>query len=199
MYKALIRINESNNPVHIDFTTDDDNYNLSWQMSYQWTELWSIDGSLGYRRLDSERTDTIGNVTTDRSSGASYNFSATRTGELNNVTVELSKQLSPSSDGNVSEYERIAVLWGRQLSEQWSLNLSTSYQESTSASTNDDTKRKNLDFSPSLNWRFSPIMSLNLGYTFRKQEQEGSINQDVESNGLSVSLNYNWDGIRVSR
>ncbi len=183
----------------IDYTSDDDNYNLSWQMTYQWSELWLIDGSVGYRRLDSERTDLLGNTTSDQSSGISYNIDITHEGELNTISLALSKQLSPSSDGDVSEQERIGVVWTRLLSEQWSFNLSTSYQESTSTSNDDDTNRENLDFSPSFSWQFSPTMNLNLGYSYRKQKQDGAINQNVDSNSVSLSLNYNWDGIRVSR
>lgn len=180
-------------------SSDDDNYNISVTTNYQLSEVWTVNGSVGYRRLNSTRRDLMGNETDTSSTGSSYEFSSQYADGKNNYSVDLSKQLSPSSSGEVNEQERIGGGWSRQLSERLSSNMTISYQETDSASGDDQSKRKNLDFSPSLQWRLSSNMSLDFKYGYRQQKVSGSSGKDVDSNSFSVNVNYDWDGIRVSR
>jgi hypothetical protein len=179
-------------------STDDDNYNLSTFFTYNWSELWEVTGNLGARKLNSERTSTVTGLTdSDNGTGSTLGFSAIRTDDVNTYTVGLSRDLSPSGTGDVNESDRINASWSRNLSDRLTANVVASYQESTSALDDSKEKRENINFSPSLNWQFERNLSLNFSYTYRKQTQESGSSAD--SNAVSVTLNYNWDGIRLSR
>jgi predicted porin len=183
-------------------SSDDDNYNVSVTSNYQLSEVWGLNASVGFRRLDSTRMDAFGNKSNTTSSGSSYQISSQYTDGKNSYSVDLSKQLSPSSTGQVNEQQRIGGSWSRPLTEKLSSNITLGYQETESAASlsgNNQSKRKNLDFSPSLQWRVSSNMSLNFKYGYRQQKEDGPSGKDVDSNSFSVNFNYDWDGIRVSR
>lgn len=180
------------------FTSDDDSYNLSATMSYDFSELWEINGQVGIRKFESEQTSNLGAVMRDNSTGSSFNFEAIRRSELDTVTIAVLKQLSPSSSGDVNEQERISLAWSRQLSETVTSKVTGSYQETTSALDDTNEKRENIYISPSLIWQFEPDMGLEFAYNYRQQKQSAQ-NEDVNSNAVFVTLIYDWDGIRASR
>lgn len=179
-------------------SSENDNYNLSLTANYQWTERWQVNGQLGMRHLKSEQTDSLGNKETNTSSGSSFNFTASRLGEIDSLTIGVSRALSPSSSGDVNEQTGLNVTWSRDLSETLTANISTRYQETTSASDDGNEKRENITFSPSLRWQFERNMGLNLSYNYRQQKE--SDQDDVDSNAIMLTLTYDWDeGLRASR
>ena len=181
------------------FSNDDDSYNFALTLDYQLSELWSLEGNLGYRILNTERKGNFGTMSRDRSTGSSFSLLTIHEDELNTMSLELSKELSPSSEGNVNEQERIAVSWSRELSERWRSGVTASYQETISATNNNSNNRKNLDFSPSLRWQFASNMGIDFKYHYRRQQTASITNGDVDSNSISVTLDYDWDGIKASR
>jgi len=182
----------------LTLTTDDDNYSLSTSFSYAWSELWNVAGAIGLRRLNTERRVLLTGITdSDESTGSTLDFSAIRTDDINVYTIALSRSLSPSGTGEVNEIDRVSASWSHHLSDRLTANLATSYQESISVLEGNNEKRENINFSPSLRWQLEENMSLNFSYNYRKQTQQSGSSAD--SNAVSVTLNYNWDGIRVSR
>ncbi len=181
----------------VNSSSENDNYNLSLTAGYQWSETWQFSGQVGVRQLKSEQT-SFGVTDKNNSSGSSFNFSASHQTELDNITVSISRALSPSSSGDVNEQQGLTVNWSRQLADTLTANLSASYQETTSASedSNDD-KRENISFSPSLRWQFERNLGLNLTYNYREQKETDQA--DVDGNAVSLTLIYDWDGIRASR
>lgn len=180
-------------------SSDDDNYNVSLTSSYQISEIWSANASLGFRRLESTITNLVGEKNTINSTGSTYQISSQYSDGNNNYSVDLSRQVSPGGVGQVIEQERLGGNWSRQLSERLSSNLSIGYQITENASGDQQFKRKNLDFSPSLRWQLSSRMQLDFRYDYRQQKLTGPIEIDANSNSFSVNLNYDWDGIRASR
>jgi hypothetical protein len=180
------------------FSTDDDSYNVSTYLSYQLSEVWGIEGNIGVRRLKNERTSTNGMIVRGTSTGSTFDITSNYSRELDDISLNYSKQLSPSSSGEVNEQERISATWSHKLSEALSANIVASYQESTSASDEfDDEKRENINFSPSLRWQVDAKLGLNFGYAYRQQKRTNA--SDVDSNAVTVALTYDWDGYRVSR
>ncbi len=178
--------------------TDDDNYNLSTSMTYALSELWSLTGNVGARKLNSERTSTLTGITNnDTSTGSTFGFSAIRTDDINSYTLDLSRDVSPSGTGDVNESDRISASWSHHISERLTANVLASYQETTSALDDSSEKRKNINFSPSLSWQLERNLRLNFRYNYRKQSQD--LGSSADSNAVSVTLNYDWDGIRISR
>ncbi len=182
----------------LTLSSDDNNYNVSTTVTYKLSELWQLNGSVGIRKLNSHRTDNFGVTENNSSSGSAFDFSANRTTELGSLSMGLSRSLSPSSDGNVNEQDRINANWSKKLTEQLSTNLSASYQQSTSATADSSSKRENINFSPSIKWQFERNLGLNLAYNYRQQKQSIA-NTNVSSNAVMMTLIYDWDGIRVSR
>lgn len=182
----------------IILSTDDDSYNLSTSFTYNWSELWAITGNVGARKLNSDRTSVGTEISdSDTSTGSTFGFSAIRTDDINTYTVDLSRDLSPSGTGDVNESDRISSSWAHHISERLSAKVVASYQETTSALDDSSEKRENIHFSPSLRWQLERNLNVNFEYTYRKQTQESG--RSADSNAVSVTLNYDWDGIRVSR
>jgi len=178
-------------------SSENDNYNLSLTATYQWSETWQINGRVGARYLKSEQTNSLGVKESNSSAGSSFNFTASRQGEIDSLTIGVSRELSPSSSGDVNEQTGLNITWSRDLSETLTANISGRYQETTSADDDGNDKRENINFSPSLRWQLERNMGLNLSYNYRQQKR--SDQDDVDSNALMLTLNYDWDGLRASR
>lgn len=182
----------------LTFTTDDDSYNVSASASYQLSEVWSVEGDIGFRRLDTERTSNLGVVTKDDSNGSTFNVSTSYGKERDSVIVNYTKQLSPSSSGVVNEQESVRLEWSRKLSEQLTAKLIASYRETRTASEqSSDNKRENINLSPSIRWQVDANWNVNLGYHYKEQKRDTA--KDVDSNAVLMTVTYDWDGLRVSR
>jgi len=178
-------------------STDDDNYNLSTTFDYKLTELWNLNGRVGVRKLNSERT-VFGLTESDSSSGASFDVSAKRNRELDSFSIALSRALIPSSTGDVNEQDSINLSYSRELSQYITASISGSYRETTSALDEGSEKRENINFSPAIKWQFEQNLGLKLSYNYRQQKRSDD-DIDVKSNAVFVTLLYDWDGIRASR
>ncbi len=194
---ATIANYKSDNALNL--STDDDDYSLSTTFNYSWTELWDIGGSIGIRRLESERTTiTTGLTESDNSTGSTFALSVMRTDDIDSYAFSLSRALTPSGTGDINESDRVSATWSRNFSDRLTANVVASYQQTTSVGLeNFSEDRENINFSSSLRWQLESNLSLNFGYSYRKQSQDSRSSTD--SNTVGVTLNYNWDGIRISR
>ena len=180
------------------FTSDDDNYNLSSSIRYDYSELWNIGGNVGIRKLNSKQTDNLGVTDSNSSSGLSLDINASRTTELDTMSFGISRAVLPSNTGDVNETDRISFSWSRKITETISTSFNSSYQQTTSAIEENNQERENLNISPAINWQFERNLGLNLAYKYR-QQKESELSTNVSSNSLSLTLNYDWDGLRASR
>ena len=182
----------------LSLSTDDDIYNLSSTFNYLVTELWSLNGQVGVRKLNSEQTTVSGFKEDNTSSGTSFDITARRAGELDDFSVALSRALTPSSSGEVNEQDRINFQYSRKLTETLSANVNASYQQSTSALQDSNDEREYITVSPSIKWQFERNLGLTIGYNHRQQKrsEEGT---DAKSNAVFMTLLYDWDGLRTSR
>ena len=178
--------------------TDDDTYNFSVTTSYDLSEIWAINGSVGVRELSSERTGDFGVVNSNTSTGSSLDLTISYKKNQDTASISLSQSVSPSNSGDVNEQEKIRASWSRDLTENISATIIASFQTTESAIDDGNDKRENISVSPSINWMFSPEATLGLSYNYR-QQKESEADTDAVSNALMFTLNYNWDGFRVSR
>lgn len=179
-------------------STDDDSYNLSTYLGYQLSQVWFIDANVGYRRLNTKTKQNSGTTETGSSTGSTFDLSTTYEQEVDTVSLRYTKQLSPSSSGAVNEQDSVILDWSHALSEYLTANLSASYRETRTASEQlADEKRENINISPSLRWQLDSKLGIDFGYHFKQQKRDDS--RDTESNAVSVTVIYDWDGYRMSR
>lgn len=174
-----------------------DTYNFAVTSSYLLSEKWSLSGQFGYRTLENERTPLLGPKLTDKSSGTLFNLATNYVGEINSVSLSVSRSLTPSGEGNVNEQDKIGLTWNRKFSETLSLNIDTSYQESQSVDSFNTTDREYLQFSPSMSWKLQEQLSLRFGYQYR--EQKSTDRPSADSNMVFLTVGYDWNGLRFSR
>lgn len=179
-------------------STENTNYNLSTSLNYELSELWSMGGNIGVRRSESKQKNSLGITSNNNGSGLSFNLSASRQTETDTLSMSTSRSVSASSSGGVNETTLLSLSWSRELSEKVTSSMAVSYQLTTSATDQSDDKRENFNFSPAIQWRLDPNLGLNFAYNFRQQKQSNG-GSDASGNGLTITLNYDWDGIRVSR
>lgn len=189
---------DNNKSTGLINTSDDDTYNISLTSHYNVSQIWAMNGSVGYRLLNSQQTDGFGFKETTRDTGPSLDLTISYKGALDTASIALSRSISPSSIGQVNEQDKISLSWSRALSERLSVSMIGSYQTTTSAIDNGDDKRENINISPSISWKLSPDASVGLSYKFR-QQKESLENSDASSQAVMLTLNYDWDGFRASR
>jgi len=180
--------------------TNDDIYSIQLMSAYDLSDTWNMRGSLGLRQLQSEQTDLAGLVTINKDNGQSLGLDISYSGELNSANAGLSRSMSPSSSGDVNEVDRVNLNLSRKLSEELSINIQASYQVTALVSGDNNDKRKNMSLSSSINWQFSREVDLLVLYNYRQQKVSTlNVDTNANSNAIMLVLNYNWEGIRVSR
>jgi|TARA_R110002096_G_scaffold25917_5_gene80576 hypothetical protein len=178
--------------------TDDDSYNISFTSMYNISEIWAINGRIGLRQVNSEKTGTLGDIDKSSDVGSSLDFSVSYSHDVDTANFSIARSISPSSTGEINEHDTIDLSLSRQLSETLTASISSSYQETRSAFDNLSDNRKYFSVTPSLNWNFRHNTSLGLSYRYRNQK-ESFDGTNADSNTLMLTLNYNWDGLHVSR
>lgn len=178
--------------------TDDDTYNVSMTSAYNLSEIWTINGSVGRRQLDSRQTDIFGVTTEATNTGSSLSINASYQTDVDQASLSLSRSISPSSTGDVNEQDKISMDWRRSLSETLTAGMSGSFQTTRSALDTGSDERENINLSPSINWAYSPDSTLSLSYNYR-QQKESIVDTNVSSHTIMLTFNYDWHGINVSR
>ncbi|WP_330110250.1 hypothetical protein [Methylophaga thalassica] len=174
-----------------------DSYSLGLTSEYQLSELWSVNGLLGARYLDSENNPVIGSKTSDQSTGLNYSISTTREDELNSYSLSVSRSLLPSSEGDVNQQDAYTATYRRNLTEKLTGSFTATYRLYKSADDLNSQETKYLDISPSLNWKLAQDWALIFSYKYRSIDETDGKN--VDSNAIFVNIDYNWNGIRFSR
>jgi OMPG-porin 1 family len=188
--------------VQSDFAFDSVGINLS--NFYSLSENWKLDGTIGGRHTESESNGTSGS-----SIGFLANATLTYTAESYSSSIFFNRSLSPSSQGNLQELTGVGLNFDYKIADNLTANFNTSYQQSTqinSTNQGDNQKaRKNISIQPSINWQLSPDWTFSGSYRYRSQNRSvsGDVNSpntaDADSNLFMLSINYNWQGLSISR
>jgi OMPG-porin 1 family len=180
-----------------------DSVGLNLTNSYAWSENWKLDGTVGVRHTDSE----IDSIKSD-SMGFLADINLNYTGENYSSGVYFNRSLTPSFQGQLQEQTSVGLHFSYKIAERLTARLSTGYQESTLVNSNDQngqSSRENLTVNPALSYQLSPEWTLSGSYRYRTQNRAldnttiDTTNQDVESNLFLLSINYNWQGLSISR
>lgn len=210
----------SHSRVRYDNASDLESKTDSLQLgaTYEITETWKVNGSVGSRRTRSSETLPIAVerpgfeilypdvydiefVPRDsESSGLVYNASIDRKFETGRVTVSAMSAVTPSAIGTDTESTQIDLRGIRDFTAQLSAALAVNYYRSEAVG--GAVSRANTDrfrVSPSVNWRLDRDLILSAGYVFTRVERGTTSTGDADSNAVYVSLGYAWPRIAVSR
>ncbi|MCK4493950.1 MAG: hypothetical protein KAU26_07825, partial [Methylococcales bacterium] len=110
------------------------------------------------------------------------------------------RSLVPSAQGNLNEQDRLTLDMYYTFTQRLSSSFSASYQRSQSiaSGSNEMAIRENIMFSPTLNWAITPEWKLSMSYRYQLQSRE---HREIvtDSNASMLNINYNWQGLSISR
>ena len=175
-------------------------YGLNFSTAYLWSEKWGVNGSAGIQKTESEIGTLLGFVQKSSSLGFLTNSNVSYKGESISTQFYVNSSLVPSSQGQLQQQIGVGLNINDKITEKISADFSTASQLSKSAtsSINDQPTRHNINVRPSLNWNMTPDWTLSGSYRYRIQlsdDQDGA----VDSNLFMLSVNYNWQGLSLSR
>jgi hypothetical protein len=85
------------------------------------------------------------------------------------------------------------------------VDFNVNYVESTQVNNINDTTRENITFQPAIRWEMTPEWSISGSYRYRSQDTNqddfGNLtsNNSAESHLMMLTINYNWQGLSISR
>jgi len=179
--------------------TSSNTYGANLSSTYEWSENLQFSSTLGIRATESKnisgnRLEKYNNI------GFLSNTAINYKGENYSANFKLSRSLIPSSNGQLSEQNRLSLNFNYEITENLSTGIFGSYQNSISASSNSNVngKRENISVKPSINWKMSRDWKVSASYRYRQQNRGGE-NKATSSNLFMLSINYNWQGLAVAR
>ncbi|NOU22352.1 MAG: hypothetical protein HOO93_11300 [Methyloglobulus sp.] len=187
--------------------TSFDSVGINYSNVYEWSENWNLLGTVGIRHTESNSNGN-GNGNGNGNKSSSFGFLAdvgvNYSGENFSSGLHLSRSLNPSSQGQLQEQTSIGLNFSYRIIERLSTSFAANYQESTLVNSISSSARKNIVIQPSISWQLTPELAL--GGSYRYRFQDGSTNNSIivangvaESNLFMLTLNYNWQGFKLSR
>jgi len=186
--------------------SESNSYGINLTSSYQLSEEWQFNGTIGGRITDTN-IDTViipGLLTAtnqDTSAGFLTDIGVHYKGESLSSNFGLSRSLVPSGQGQLTEQTLISLDFLYQITERLSSGLTTSYRETDSVSGINGgfgQSRTNIWVSPNINWELTQDWLLSASYAYRNQDRKNP-DRTADSNIFMLTINYNWPGLSISR
>jgi hypothetical protein len=178
-----------------------DSVGVNFSNEYKLSERWNLVGTIGGRHSQS----TNGGVSSS-SFGFLADTSATYTGENYSAGFSFSRSLAPSYQGFLQEITSFGVNYSYQISDNLTSSFGAGYQESTRVNASGQSDRKNIYLDPSISWHFLPEWTLRGSYQYRTQNRSSDnvatsspTSTATDANLFMLSINYNWQGLKLSR
>jgi hypothetical protein len=182
-----------------------DNFGINFSNTYMIADNWKLSAVVGGRYTESD----IGGVTST-SFGFLADASVNYTGENYTAGLHFMRGLIPSSFGQLQEQTSVGLNFNYKILEKLSSNLNFNYQESTLVNDGSGAtivssigNRTSFVIEPSVSWQFARDWSLGGSYRYRFQDNQGggagAFAGEADSNLFMISINYNWQGINVSK
>lgn len=180
---------------------------------YAISRAWNINAGAGGRWV--QQPTSINNSLGSNSSGSPIftnvaNLGLNYKGQNMDYGFNFSRTVNPSAYGQLLENNSVNMNYSYQISRELAFNIDASLQKIQSIGQSETQAARNRTYytaSSGLVWKFSKDWNVSAKYRYRRQEypdvQGGqAINALAgaqESNAFMLHLNYNWDGLRVSR
>jgi hypothetical protein len=194
-----------------------DTVGINFSNDYAWSKNLNLMATVGGRHTESSNSaGGSGSSGNNSSIGFLADVGANYTGKQFSAGLHFNRSLTPSNLGQLQEQTGVDLNFNYRILENLSASFTASYQESSfvnsSASVNSTdsstSTRKNIVFQPSINWQMAPEWSLGGSYRYRFQDglvdtttttNTEVINGQADSNLFMVFVNYNWQGLKISR
>jgi hypothetical protein len=164
-----------------------DNINATAALSWQYSELWRTQLSVGPSLVESGGTETNGYV---------YSVGATRQGMRSTFSASVSKDVTPTGQGVLVARERASLSIGHSLTDRISANASVGVVRNEDAVVLRGIGRRavryeygNMNFN--LNWRVTSNWSAVLSVGARTLSNDST---DTDASGYSAALGLQWHG-----
>jgi hypothetical protein len=174
-----------------------DSVGINLSNDYLWSENLKLQGTVGVRH-----TESNANGVSSSSFGFLANVGANYTGENFSSGINFSRSLTPSNQGQLQEQTGVGLNFRYKIAERLSTSFNIHYQESTNVNAINTATRTNLVLEPAIHWQLAPEWSLGGSYRYRTQDR-GDVNNlgdiTADSNLFMLSIDYNWQGLTLSR
>ncbi|CAG7856680.1 hypothetical protein MCAMS1_01256 [biofilm metagenome] len=207
-FESQIQVNdvdENGQPIVSTLPSAFDNFGINFANTYLISDNWKLTAVVGGRYTESEIGDER-----DTNIGFLADTSISYTGENFTAGLNFMRGLTPSTFGQLQEQTSVGLNFSYKVLEKLSTGLNFNYQESTTTgfvpnSFNNFGNRTNFVIEPSVSWQFARDWTLGGSYRYRFQDvdQQGGViglfAGEADSNLFMISINYNWQGISVSK
>lgn len=178
---------------------------------YAITRSWSVNGGGGFRWVQrpSIQTELSGTDNDSMLRTEVANFALNYKGRQTDFSVNFARTVSPSSFGQLLEYNSLSMAFSQNINRKLSFNFKASVYQNEAVGQSQfqsANKRTYYSLSPGLVWDFARHWQMTATYRYRRQEYStgsdgevfGSLNDPRDSNAFILHINYNWDGFRVA-
>jgi hypothetical protein len=156
---------------------------------YQYSESMTINGSAGYFQSDSRKRIISGPVVLivdSEITGVLLNLGMNYSQEKTNWSFNLSRNIYPSSQGDVEERDSVGIGYERKFTARSSSGINVSWHETNSAAED----RESINISPYYHYRITEKLKLQTSYVFRSFDRQ--LGGEVESNRVKMGLRYSF-------
>ncbi len=186
-----------------DSDVETDDYSINSGFDYNYSETLSFNFMFGARFSENRTTlfNGIETIKTDDSSiGSLFSFGLKKQFESGGLDISYTRSVSPSGSGQFLQADKFNTSVSHSLTERLGFEISAAVI--LTESTNDEDLRNNdrtyYTVEPRFNWRFSRQAMLTGGYRYRMQEFDNR-NENAVSNGVFMTINYQWDKLSTNR
>jgi len=178
--------------------TRSDIWRVNTGVSYDWTERTSLTLLLGVTHQKTQ-TSQLGLVERDdllfieqinrtsNQTGTSVTLQWNHEALLNNYSASYTRDLVPSSDGNVREQDRLNLGFSRKLSDLSRMGVNASWLQSS----DDTSSRDYFSISPTYTREFTRDLSMNARYEYRWQKRSTE-DSSIDGSVYRLSLVYKF-------
>ncbi len=181
--------------------------------NYKINRYWAVNASGGPMLVDSRQSSN--SVTSGQNNslsvGSVANINLSYDGQRSKFSTGYANSVSPSAIGQTLQSHSLFANYSYRLSHHFLFDFTSSYTHSESIgaqTSNTLTGQFNRDYfttAPSIIWEPAKNWKVKGSYVYRWQDyQQSSTLQNLnvgttDSNAVTISLVYSWDGIRISR
>lgn len=183
-----------------------DSYGINFGNNYLLSQKWTLGGTIGIRRTDSQSGSGLGGpASTDSSLGFLANLTADYKADNYTSGVYFERSLSPSNQGQLQEQTSVGWYLNYRISERLTADFNVNYLDSTKINQTDQVTRENIVLQPGIKWQITPEWTIGGSYRYRTQDSNednfgnSGANRSAESHLIMLTVNYNWQGLNISR